>query len=268
MRLLLSWWQCDGEHPICGRCEGYGHICTWSKDKKDPTHTATSDTLSPSDLVSGTPQLLQSAVQSYENLIASVRSHLPESARNSLNATLSQIRSRLPADCISLASPAESPTATAIASFRHEPSDQCGKTPRYLGEASDVRFFHTVKKILRDDVQSGGPVEDETQSYDQGVLHLETHDSRQHLPTKEKADSYIEIYFFTIHIAYPFLSKSSFMARYEDFWKEDIQVDEGPSWLPLLCKSLLTLEATALMLMYLIRHYFRYRLLLHILPPR
>jgi len=133
-------------------------------------------------------------------------------------------------------------TATAAASLRCQSSDQNGNNPRYLGEASDVRFFHTIKKILREDVQSGGPIENETQSYDQEVLHLETHDGRQTLPTKDIADAYIEIYFFTIHIAYPFLSKPSFMARYESFWRGDMEVDEGPSWLPLLCKSLLTLE--------------------------
>jgi hypothetical protein len=228
-----------------------------------------SDALSLNELVPGNPQLplLQLAIQSYDNLIASVQSDLPESARNSINSTLSQIRGRLPAGIVSLASPVGIPTATAATSLRREPSDQSGNNARYLGEASDVRFFHTIKKILRDDVQSGGPIENETQSYDQETLHLETHDGRQNLPTKDMADAYIEIYFFTIHIAYPFLSKPSFMARYERFWRGDIEVDEGPSWLPLLCQSLLTLEVTEPMLMYLIRHYLRYRRLLYILPP-
>lgn len=163
--------------------------------------------------------------------------------------------------------PVSIPTATTATSLRRESSKQSGNNPRYLGEASDVRFFHTMKKILRDDVQSGGPIENETQSYDQEILHLETHDGRQNLPTKDMADAYIEIYFSTIHIAYPFLSKPSFMARYERFWRGDKEVNEGPSWLPLLCKSLLTLEVTEPILMYLIRHYLRYWRLLYILPP-
>jgi hypothetical protein len=168
---------------------------------------------------------------------------------------------------IGLANPVSIPTATTATSLRRESSKQSGNNPRYLGEASDVRFFHTIKKILRDDVQSGGPIENETQSYDQEILHLETHDGRQNLPTKDMADAYIEIYFSTIHIAYPFLSKPSFMARYERFWRGDKEVNEGPSWLPLLCKSLLTLEVTEPILMYLIRHYLRYWRLLYILPP-
>jgi hypothetical protein len=239
---LLTWCKCDGEHPICGRCKGYGHTCTWPKDKKEGKQSV--DLLTPDDLVPRNQQLplLQLAIQSYENLIASVQSELPESARNSVNSTLSQIRGRLPIGIIGLASPVSIPTATTATSLRRESSEQSGNNPRYLGEASDVRFFHTIKKILRDNIQSGGPIENETQSYDQEILHLETHDGRQNLPTKDMADAYIEIYFSTIHIAYPFLSKPSFMARYERFWRGDKEVNEGPSWLPLLCKSLLTLE--------------------------
>jgi len=164
-------------------------------------------------------------------------------------------------------SPVSIPTATAATSLQREPSEQSGNKPRYLGEASDVRFFHTIKKILRDDVQASGPIENETQSYDQEILHLETHDGRQNLPTKDMADAYIEIYFFTIHIAYPFLNKPSFMARYERFWRGEKEVDKGPSWLPLLCKSLLTVEVTEPILIYLIRHHLRYRRLLYVLPP-
>ena len=256
---MLKWWQCDGKHPICGRCKGYGHTCTWPKDKKGVKQS--SDFLGPEDLVPGNPQLplLQLAVQSYENLIASVRSDLPESTRNSVNSTLSQIRGRLPVGIVNRANPVSIHPATAASSLQREPPEQSWNNPRYLGEASDVRFFHTIKKILRDDVQLDDPTENETQSYDQEILHLETHDGRQNLPTKEMADAYIEIYFFTIHIAYPFLSKPSFMARYERFWRGDKDVDEGPSWLPLLCKSLLTLEATEPILTYIIRHYLRYR---------
>ncbi|MAD84864.1 MAG: hypothetical protein CL912_18045 [Deltaproteobacteria bacterium] len=243
MRLLLTWCKCDGEHPICGRCKGYGHTCNWPKDKKDTKQS--SDLGGPSGHSTGSTReqqlpLLQLAIRSYDNLIASIQSALPESARSSVNSTLSQIRGRLPMGIIDLTDPMSIPTQITASSLRHDPSEPNGNNPRYLGEASDVRFFHTIKKILRDDIQSGGPAESETQSYDQEILHLELHEGRQHLPAKDMADAYIEIYFSTIHIAYPFLNKPSFMARYERFWTGDKEVNEGPSWLPLLCKLLLT----------------------------
>ncbi|KUJ10759.1 uncharacterized protein LY89DRAFT_710532 [Mollisia scopiformis] len=222
--------KCDGEHPICGRCKGYGHVCSWPKDKKDKKHpNQGSDASSPGEPGPRDSQqpLLQWVIQSYDNLIASVQSDLPESTRNSTTSVLSQIRGRLPAGIVTSAAP-------GATSLQRNLFDQSGNNSRYLGEASDVRFFHTIKKILRDDVHSGSSVEGETQSYDQEILRLETHGGRHNLPTKEVADAYIEIYFFTIHIAYPFLNKPSFMVRYARFWTGDVEADEGPSWLPLL----------------------------------
>ena len=169
---------------------------------------------------------------------------------------------------ISLKMPSNIPAAAAFS--RRGSTGYSTYNPRYLGEASDVRFFHTIKKFFRDEDQSGGAATNDTQSYDQGILHLETHDGRESqtdLPTKSMADTYIEIYFFTILIAYPFLSKPSFMARYERFWNGEVDVVESPSWLPLLCKWLLTLQITEPILTYP-RHYLRHRRLLYILSPR
>lgn len=240
--------QCDGEHPQCGRCTGYGHTCTWPEDKKDRVQS--SDSSSPNGTVSEVRRApatkscssLHWAIQSYDKLIRGVRLDLPESARTSVDLTLSYIQRRLPADIVGLEAPSSSIPAAATCP-RLGPADFSANSQRYLGEASDVRFFYTIKKIFRDEDQSGGAAENDEQSYDQGTLHLETQvgrESHADLPTKDLADTYIEIYFFTIHIAYPFVSKPSFMERYERFWKGDIEVAESSSWLPFLCKSRIT----------------------------
>jgi hypothetical protein len=117
--------------------------------------------------------------------------------------------------------------------------ERCASNQRYLGEASDVRFYHTIKKILQDGDMSSGVPENDIQSYDQGTLHLERqgrYDIDLDLTAKDLADEYINIYFSTIHIEYPFICMPSFMELYDRYWKGDSGTIENSSWLPLMCK--------------------------------
>jgi len=57
------------------------------------------------------------------------------------------------------------------------------------------------------------------------------------LPNPEIAESYIEIYFSTIHIAYPFIPKSTFIREYKKFREAGVFEDVQISWLALLCRS-------------------------------
>lgn len=231
--------KCDGVRPICGRCKGYDHTCSWTEEKK--LRTKFTDKSSPNGIASDGQLLpaspsLRLAIQSYDKLIRSVRVDLPDSARAAVDVTLLHIQRRLPSDLVSLNTPC---SATEGPAFPGRQSVDNANTQRYLGEASDVRFFHTVKSIFREGDQLDGTDQRDIQSYDQGVLHLEARDGPERqsdLPTRELADTYIEIYFFTIHIAYPFVSKPSFMARYEKFWEGDVETVQSSSWLPLLCK--------------------------------
>jgi hypothetical protein len=118
-------------------------------------------------------------------------------------------------------------------------SERTSKRPRYLGEASDVHFFHMVKQVLGDKQLSDNTTENDMQSYDQEELLFESpngHGAHLHLPSREIADKYIEIYFCTIHSAYPFMYRPSFMIPYENFWKGDFEVGRRSPWLPLLRK--------------------------------
>jgi hypothetical protein len=190
---------------------------------------------------------LHLAIQSYEKLIRSVRLELSDSTRAAVDLTLSYIRCQLPAAILRSSASSNVHAVGAILdhSLQNRTTNQSAGKQRYLGEASDLRFFHTIKNILQDQDQTDGVTENDIQSYDQGIPHLEMQGGINHpeLPTKELADSYIDIYFFTIHIAYPFLSKPLFIECYEGFWKGDIEARESSSWLSLMCEFIIILRS-------------------------
>jgi hypothetical protein len=194
------------------------------------------------------PSSLHVAIQSYEKLIKSVRLDLPESARTAVDLALSYIRLGLPAEIVHPKAANSAPVAieTPVSCSQNASPERSTNIQRYLGEASDVRFYHTIKKILQDGDISNGVPENDIQSYDQGTLHLERqdrYDIEVDLPAKDKADEYIDIYFCTIHLAYPFVCKPSFMELYDRYWKGDLKVTENAAWLPLTCKSRKLLES-------------------------
>jgi len=195
-----------------------------------------------SSVSAGSPSPLHVAIQSYEKLIKSVRLDLPESARAAVDLTLSYIRLGLPAEIIHpKAARSDSVAAGSLVSCSQMTSpERSANNQRYLGEASDVRFYHAIKKILQDGDMSNGVPENDFQSYDQGTLHLERqdrYDIEVGLPAKDIADEYIDIYFCTIHLAYPFVCKPSFIELYGRYWNGDSKVAENTAWLPLMCKS-------------------------------
>ena len=248
---------------MCNRCEGYGHVCSWSDDKKgrsqklnssSPTGVVSDDSLTPSSGPGGSS--LHIAIQSYDRIIKNVRMELPEDSRAAVDLALSYIRLRFPAEEIGLRLPDNSPSTTVLPEHYQQIAsvERNVNRQRYLGEASDVRFFHSIRQILRDEDFPVGQAESDMQSYDQGVINLErrdSHDIYTDLPTRELADTYVDIYFFTIHIAYPFICKSTFMALYERFWKGHLEVAENSSWLPLMCESLLLEKLSSSFLPYL-----------------
>jgi hypothetical protein len=234
------------------------------------------DNCSPTSIESEGPQSsfsaknassLHVAIQSYEKIIKTIRLDLPDSARAAVDLTLSYIRLGLPADVLGLKTAHNIISGTAFPQHcaQNTSAERSTNNQRYLGEASDVRFYHTIREILRDGDQSGGVPENDIQSYDQGILHLERqdqHDIHTDLPTRELADEYINIYFSTIHIAYPFICKPSFMELYERFWKGDLDITENSSWLPLMCRSRTCLNAFRPVLTKS-RHHLRYRSVLY-----
>ncbi len=63
-------------------------------------------------------------------------------------------------------------------------------------------------------------------------------------PTPGLADEYIDTYFSTIHIAYPFVPRSSFLRIYTKARDSGLATEVGTSWLAILCTFLTSRGAT------------------------
>jgi hypothetical protein len=111
-----------------------------------------------------------------------------------------------------------------------------------LGEASDIRFFHAMESAFCQHTELGQQEDDletRVESYEQeGPRQQLLEQDQGSLPPRAKADSFVDIYFSTIHIAYPFISEPDFRRTYESFWQSDsLEGFRGP-WLSLLCKCI------------------------------
>lgn len=110
--------------------------------------------------------------------------------------------------------------------------------PRYLGEVSDIKFFNMAKRSLGDVGSSPEEAEGIVDSYDQeeAIPARQMRYELSVLPDPVKAEEYLEAYFTTIHIAYPFVPKASFMRTYRSLRSGDNIDSLSPAWLGLLCK--------------------------------
>ncbi len=107
---------------------------------------------------------------------------------------------------------------------------------RYLGEASDVRFFNLVKRILLEKHGRQLP-EGDLDSYEQDDMAPQNRavSTSLELPAPNLADEYIDTYFSTIHIAYPFVPRSSFLRIYAKARESGLATGFATSWFAILC---------------------------------
>ncbi|KAK7897959.1 hypothetical protein LTR67_004591 [Exophiala xenobiotica] len=118
-------------------------------------------------------------------------------------------------------------------------TSQKSSSQRYLGEASDIRFFHDIELAYCQPPEPGrqqGRPEARVDSYEQEGAPTQDPEDKSHvlLPDRASADHLVHIYFSTIHIAYPFISEPDFRQTYESFWQSDsLEGFRGP-WLSLL----------------------------------
>ncbi|KAM0311050.1 hypothetical protein ACHAPQ_012430, partial [Fusarium lateritium] len=96
-------------------------------------------------------------------------------------------------------------------------SEVQGQSIRYVGELSDVHFLSLSRWRL--DLSSTGSMDNSIETYDRECLKqqpkLLSQDYTIDMPCWEDCQGYLETYFSTIHIAYPFIPKSIFMHRFE-----------------------------------------------------
>lgn len=142
------------------------------------------------------PEFCQ-AISRQEALLDYVASLLPSGPQQ--DAALSKLsRIKLPFD-VAISETSE------LLSGRPPRSNDVDRSPGYLGDVSDVGFRHLIEQFLT--CQGGtSMVQTDLESYSQ-------RDSVQ-LPTLGEAKEYINAYFSTLHIAYPFVPESLFMRDY------------------------------------------------------
>lgn len=198
-------------------------------DQPSPGSSASSPTGN-----SGLVGSLKNAVTEYEQLLRDVAPTLPEPERIKVVASLASINGRADNVFSRLGSTDAQQQVVKTGSPSRRRPRSVTNPERYLGEPSDVRFFNFVKRVL----QEGSPSERDEgmDSYEQDdVDDAAACDASVDLPSPEVAEGYLDIYFTTIHVAYPFIPRSSFTKMYRDVRDNGVSDDIDFSWLALLC---------------------------------
>lgn len=147
---------------------------------------------------------------------------------------LKHIRKQLPLDAV----PNDPAQADTSSPTTDRPNGDAVKTSSYLGNASDIHFFNTIRDLMREQEVSSTGEENDAQSYDQSDLSelAPALGTPLRFLTRETALSYLDIYFSTIHIAYPFLSKPTVYHHFERIWIGELNKPDDRPWLALLSK--------------------------------
>ncbi|KAK5020676.1 hypothetical protein LTS07_011491 [Exophiala sideris] len=180
-------------------------------------------------------QKFRDAIAIYDNLIRHLRKNLSQDEGKVVDLQLASIQ--LPE---SLTTQVGNDATSVPQSPEQSTTDDRHPTTfrRYLGEASDIRFFHAMESAFCQQTELGQQEDDleaRVESYEQeGPRQQLLEQDQGSLPPRAKADSFVDIYFSTIHIAYPFISEPDFRRTYESFWQSDsLEGFRGP-WLSLL----------------------------------
>ncbi|KAI0966738.1 fungal-specific transcription factor domain-containing protein [Xylaria arbuscula] len=232
--------KCDGHQPICGRCAGYSYRCTWPAVSRNQ-QSGSSPQLPPAGLSVANPaggKTAQEMLAKYQDWVCSVCTHLPEDIMNEILVSFDSIRSHV---------------STHIDDHADAPTLDNGLPPQrpqsrgYLGETSDVRFVNFVRRVVSSD-SNGCDARDSPaeapENYDSEQLfsHRRFTDPLSCLPSKAVIQGYLGTYFSTIHIAYPFVGKHSFLSELENILATGFHDRLPHSWISLLY-SLLALGA-------------------------
>lgn len=230
--------KCDGVQPVCSRCNAYGYHCSWEKGgRRGFTHgdpaASPPGTSSLSDITT-----LRQAIKAYDELLLDIRSKASEGDRTRLDVSLARIRMNLPHEILERSQEHSESDGASGETPQSQVREHQSPYQRYLGEASDVYFFNSVKDLLR----HGPRVQPEKlDSYERDESTLKDLSERfpPHLPSRDEADRCIEIYFSTIHVAYPFICQQEFRREYVKFWEYTSAKDVCTTWFATFCKTAL-----------------------------
>lgn len=108
--------------------------------------------------------------------------------------------------------------------------------PTYVGKASDIHFIQSICQCVhghRTDEEVSA--QNYSQTYVSECLTALTHPLL--FPSQTEADQFLEVYLSTIHIAYPFISKSILLDAFQRFQKGEVHEPEFRPWLAILSKA-------------------------------
>ncbi|KAF5611543.1 acu-15-like transcriptional activator [Fusarium sp. NRRL 25303] len=205
---------CDGRRPKCGRCVGYDFTCLYAKTRSRRHEVNQDDGWDASS--SNAIDELRDGINAYDDLI---RRLLRRKTEDNLDPKElhNQVKDRVKRALDGVALLTDPRAATIASPSDQDPSSQSPSSQnqhRYLGEVSDVHFFNLVKGFLQ--TKDSSNPEQGFDSYEQdGEVSTTNNESNGHtlLPAPVETRELVEVYFSTIHIAYPFIPQSPFMAN-------------------------------------------------------
>lgn len=172
----------------------------------------------------------------YDGIMREVDDMLPDPDKAEIDAKLTSMRTRI-ATTLSQRRQSEPMPMQSDETHHVRLARSLVHSGRYLGEVSDVRFFNLVRRMVlangTPDANDEGP---DSYEQDDPVPQRLLSEVSLELPSVEVAEEYIEIYFTTIHIAYPFIPKSTFWRIYRKLRESTSYDDVDISWLALLCE--------------------------------
>ncbi|KAL2681317.1 hypothetical protein Neosp_008928 [[Neocosmospora] mangrovei] len=189
--------KCDGKRPECGRCLGYGFTCSYAKGRSWNPSFGTEKR----DVPNVDVEELRDTIDHYEELVSRLLSDSPQKECHVKEFQEVKERARRALDGFTQ-------DTDAGPSTQPDPNQH-----RYLGEVSDVHFFNLVKRFL----QTSPAVEQDFDSYEQEGEVSVGKSRPTALPEPDEARRLCEVYFETIHLAYPFIPKSVFMETWGGF---------------------------------------------------
>ncbi|KAF3769990.1 hypothetical protein M406DRAFT_343947 [Cryphonectria parasitica EP155] len=227
--------KCDGKRPICGRCAGYDYTCSWGNEAlhgNNYSHTTSRAASNPEEITSPPEEVFRR----YHQAVHALTPQLSPGAQAEVNKSLACIQAHLCPRASSDTTTASSQKSTSGSSV----VIPCFQDPRYVGEVSDIHFFNLVKQSSAAASGEGGPGQgthgDEVDNYDAEALTTARsfQNPLSDLPSRTQVDTYLTIYFSTVHEAYPFVDKRSFKARLDSLQADGSTAELTHSWLSLL----------------------------------
>lgn len=191
---------------------------------------------------------LREAIRQYEALLETSLSQLKSpKERENANAVLDRLKAADRAFAGSGAGPgttADSPTqkTETCTSGSDAPAlkQPLSQTERFLGEISDVRFFNLVKQVFLSRLGSADRCESvDSYELDGDIPSPSVPPTRvANLPCATKVKTFTDVYFSTVHLAFPFIPQAPFLKSLEQAMNPSDNTSLPNTTLALICKQL------------------------------